>query len=420
MIKMKKLYFIFSIILLAQISFSQKLDIKEVFQQHPQFKVHRYNNIDFLNKDTFFFDAGWYESENNYTTIQVTLDKGKTLKGYRGPNGPWGAWIGISNYVAYGGAKFGLQLSRDTLNSFDSLINQPGVNVFGEIVSYKNAVFINFDKQLYVSHDTLKTWSKCAGLGDMRILNFGYVSDSILVAAYAGGTSSIKLESTDFGLTWKTTKLANIPEIAKYTFGFLTPNTCYYTNRKTKHLYWSYDGGLSFNDSLYIDIDDFEFENAIAFANKRIGYFVVNGFDLYKTYNGGKSWELKHTFAPDEPIYEIKLFDSVNVFFLSYGGTTKNVIYYTENGLETIVNATSPQSHTFELYPNPANQSITLSTPNGQNAQLSIYNLMGQVQYQNPNQAPGNIDISQLATGLYIFELRQGNVVHRQRVEVVK
>ena len=300
------------------------------------------------------------------------------------------------------------------------VVNLPGKEVFGEIVSYKNAVFINFDKQLYVSHDTLKTWSKCAGLGDMRFLNFNYVSDSILVAAYASGTSSIKLESIDLGLTWRTTKLANIPEIAKYTLGYLSPNICYYTNYKTQHLYWSYDGGLSFKDSLYIDIGNYEANNVVAFANAHIGYMIVNTYDLYKTSDGGITWDFRHTFPNDEPIKEIKVFDSLNVYFLSYGTALKHVIYYTENGLETIVNATAPQSHTFELYPNPANQSITLSTPNGQNTALSIYNLMGQLQYQNPNQAPGSIDISHLATGLYIFELRQGVAVHRRRVEVVR
>jgi hypothetical protein len=202
-------------------------------------------------------------------------------------------------------------------------------------------------------------------------------------------------------------------------------DTAYYTNHSYTDnsitIYWSFDGGNNIYTQYTVNVGSQENLGDVKMANSKIGYRLEGGTKLYKTYDGGQNWSYKYTFSCT--VSTIEIIDKDNVYFHFIGGSSavNKCIYVTHNGAEPIVSEEEePKKSDFSLFPNPANQSISLQTPNGHNAQLSIYNLMGQLQYQNPAQAPGSIDISQLATGLYIFELRQGAALHRQRIEVIK
>ncbi len=75
------------------------------------------------------------------------------------------------------------------------------------------------------------------------------------------------------------------------------------------------------------------------------------------------------------------------------------------------------------IYPNPAQDFVTIETPqNYNNAQLSIYNLTGQLISQKQiTQSNQKIPITELGNGMYIFVIQNGDkVIGRQRVVVAR
>ncbi len=325
----------------------------------------------------------------------------------------------------------------DTGNSYLNLIINEAFNV-DVILVYKNMVFLeysdvmNTNKKHYVlTTDTFKTfteldWQEPYIEGARTFFkkgNFWRVGKQMGSNANkkSFGPNAEYFESRDNGLSWKKVTLP-----VKYNFEMLSPDT-FYTASRSK-VYWSYNAGQTW-DSLSHNMPAKRVSD-IWFANPDTGFAIMDGKRLYKTIDGGFNWDLAYLF--ECTTWFIDPWDENYILFHSIAQAESNkdklCIYRTTNGVSNpvgmqeieIPNGENGNKEDFKIYPNPANLSITLQTPNGANAQLSIYNLMGQLQYQNPNQAPGNIDISQLATGLYIFELRQGNVVHRQRVEIVK
>jgi len=71
----------------------------------------------------------------------------------------------------------------------------------------------------------------------------------------------------------------------------------------------------------------------------------------------------------------------------------------------------------FIIYPNPANNAIFLNfTSKIENANLIIYNLLGELQTSKTvNSENSNIDISSLASGVYVVEIKSENKISRQK-----
>jgi hypothetical protein len=73
----------------------------------------------------------------------------------------------------------------------------------------------------------------------------------------------------------------------------------------------------------------------------------------------------------------------------------------------------------FAIYPNPANQEITVSWRDAHLAQLSICNTLGQVVFQKRmSNGSGKIDISHLERGIYLVQLQSGERVLSTRLVV--
>ncbi|WP_309642101.1 T9SS type A sorting domain-containing protein [Flavobacterium sp.] len=97
--------------------------------------------------------------------------------------------------------------------------------------------------------------------------------------------------------------------------------------------------------------------------------------------------------------------------FLQYKlGTTSDLvsdivyfdnIYFSQNQ-GTVLSTKSNEAVTFNMYPNPANNSVTIDARNTIDT-VSIYNVLGQeVMVANPNAAQTTLDISNLNSGVYI------------------
>ena len=81
------------------------------------------------------------------------------------------------------------------------------------------------------------------------------------------------------------------------------------------------------------------------------------------------------------------------------------------------------QTNSFTLYPNPANQYITLQTNNLQpNSQLTIYNNIGQkvLNTQLTTATEQNIDITTLASGIYYVEIKTESETIKKQKLIIK
>ncbi|MGB0431660.1 MAG: T9SS type A sorting domain-containing protein, partial [Bacteroidia bacterium] len=403
-------------ILLISLSFGlatkgQKTDIKEIILSK---ELPTPTSITFLSDDTIFFES--------YGKIYLSFDNGENWKQYE--NNP-----SSHDYIVYSPSSWirtheqelhNYHITNDTGKTYTKVkppfeVYHNTINLYDDIWFAKN-ITKKGKYELLSSKDLGTSWQIAhdSFLGSPIIRN-----DSTILF---GGMFNQK-DKNKFNVFTSNNFGKNLEGHASITnenpSRFVSIDTCYFLDYNyddnTITIEWSYDGGSNIYTQYTTNFSSSDDWGRIAMANSKIGYRLEAGTKLYKTYDGGQNWAHKYTFAC--PVAHIEIIDKDHVYFHFIGGSqaVNKCIYVTHNGAEPIVGEEEqPRSQNFKLYPNPATQSITLNTPNSQNAALSIYNLMGQLQYSNANQAPGNIDISQLATGLYIFELRQGSVVQRQ------
>jgi len=100
--------------------------------------------------------------------------------------------------------------------------------------------------------------------------------------------------------------------------------------------------------------------------------------------------------------------NDLDSYYYMYSG---NSIRCINKSISTQVNEIE-QSNTFKMYPNPANDKITLEFTGYPevNFKLSVYNLMGQLVIQQQLTDPtSEIDIHQLATGMYVIKMEGKN-----------
>jgi subtilisin-like proprotein convertase family protein len=89
---------------------------------------------------------------------------------------------------------------------------------------------------------------------------------------------------------------------------------------------------------------------------------------------------------------------------------------------DTTTNSVKNAAYSFELFPNPSSEFVRINRTNAvdMNDVLNIYNSMGQlVKSQNAGNANLNIDVSDLAEGLYFTEIR-GKLGTSQQKLVIK
>ncbi len=96
---------------------------------------------------------------------------------------------------------------------------------------------------------------------------------------------------------------------------------------------------------------------------------------------------------------------------------------------ETIVTAVAEHSvfDAFEIkpidvYPNPTSGSVRFNLPLNENFNVEVTNLMGQVVYSSINVQGGLVDInlSELAAGMYTMNVRGTDVQYTSKIQVAK
>ncbi|MBI3143656.1 MAG: hypothetical protein HYZ16_12595, partial [Bacteroidetes bacterium] len=296
-----------------------------------------------------------------------------------------------------------LLVSLDTCKTFKKVVLPNDVGSFSVASVYNNRIYLeirdleNSNKYWYVySDDTLRTFVRM----DEEMPLLPYANRDIIKfrgswrANFEGHTGTdipkhpdgkaAYIESNDRGKTWHKVELP-----VYFKPKMLSADT-FYTMSPFK-LWWSHDAGHTW-DSADHNLPFFPKLGDLVFTTPDTGYAMVKSNLLYKTYNGGRTWDLKYIFPTD--IGLIKAFDSKLIYFHSIGGSTAYEmdlgIYRTRTGAELPddIEEVLPAGG-FTLYPNPTGGLVYLTTPGGLPAEVWVHDLAGKCVLHRPAQGPG-------------------------------
>lgn len=141
----------------------------------------------------------------------------------------------------------------------------------------------------------------------------------------------------------------------------------------------------------------------------------IIGYD-WKSYNfsqGGYD-------IADSTVYFVKTSseDIYKIVFTGFGGSATGKMYFNKSLVSTI--GLSEESTSFlEVYPNPANDFITIVSDNQSNATAQVVSMNGRVVCEttlNSGLSTQTVDVSALPTGVYILRVENGATVQTERI----
>ena len=247
---------------------------------------------------------------------------------------------------------------------------------FSSVVKSGNRIFIcgkntNYDAKVFYSEDSGATWTDIS-----TSFGFGqYTNGDRMIVA--GGTILLSAgghlyTSTDNGNVWNMSNGIPFTYSPINTF-YLDGTTLYASMEFANEIFVSYDNGANWASI----IDNLYNANVKSIA-------VLNG-DIYVGTTGGGVWK--------RPLSSIT------------------------------VNLPKVQSdqNWFTMYPNPAQDVITITKPNGLNAQLSISTITGDVIYKNTLHTSSlEIDTKTFPNGVYLVQMYDGKNSSTKKLVICK
>ncbi|MBN8571236.1 MAG: T9SS type A sorting domain-containing protein [Ignavibacteria bacterium] len=243
------------------------------------------------------------------------------------------------------------------------------------------------------------------------------------------------LKTTDFGKNWyNTTGNLNAQSISILKFinkdtGFAVINT--------NHLYRTLDGGSTWDLSGYIQSTNAYGTNDLTFINANTGFCVywINGSPesliIGKTTNAGVSWRETNLNTDYIPIHNIKFVNEQTGFL--YGGPSGQIYKTTDGGFVFVKQTSSQIPEQFLLkqnYPNPFNPStvIRYQLSVAGFTTLKVFDLLGKevAQLVNEKQSAGSYAVDfnstefNLPSGIYFYSLSAGEFKETKKMVLIK
>jgi hypothetical protein len=136
-----------------------------------------------------------------------------------------------------------------------------------------------------------------------------------------------------------------------------------------------------------------------------VGCSYLYGNIILKTTNGGTTWTIL-TSGTTNNLYSVFFTDANTGYLVGEGGT---ILKTSNGGVVSIEESISPHT-TFSIYPNPANNKITIVNNRKlpEETIISIFNITGEQiihdKFQNQNRI--EINVNTLIKGIYLVKIQ--------------
>ncbi len=334
-----------------------------------------------------------------------------------------GALAGTSNGIYF----------SDNSGTTWTLKNCPASYVRSIVVSDSAIYFTSDFDGVFKSLDNGTTWTSInTGISNPAQAWSLIQNDSLLIlgtsGSFAGDTASIYISSND-GVNWKKVFSLGTHDVF-YSFAIsenevfvgVLPSGLYYSNDKgvtwslrnlsigAKHIalsggnllcgvtggtggtYLSNDGGFTWLNVLPI-------QHGYCFATYNNLTFTGNTGGFYYSTDSGSTWIMDNNGLPfNTSVISVCVVDS----FL-YIGTTSAEIY--KRRIEDInTGVTEIESSELCIFPNPVTNILTLQTNSTEPFQIIIYNVSGEILFDENIYKHKTIDISDYSNGVYFYK----------------
>jgi photosystem II stability/assembly factor-like uncharacterized protein len=256
------------------------------------------------------------------------------------------------------------------------------------------------------STDGAETWEEV--LREQYLADYMKFSDNNNGIVHSG---PLVWHTNDAGETW--TYFDNAPH-----------GTAYYLNSDTGYviaqygfLYRTIDGGFSWENIYHFDY----YPNQLIFPNATTGYACGGYGMLYKTIDGGQSWSVINTGTQNT--FSFLCFPDTTV---GYTGGEGGMLMKYQSGLPVTTPEILTGENSVRVYPNPFTDQFTINFfmdfPG--NVEVEIFDLLGKsIRHQAYGKLPGGnisiiLDGNSLSKGVYVINLMVGN--HKNSIKILK
>jgi photosystem II stability/assembly factor-like uncharacterized protein len=308
-------------------------------------------------------------------------------------------------------------------------------------LSGQSCYLLNRSSQIMKTNNSGASWN-LVDVPELASEYFGlqFVNENTGYMCASGGKF---VKTNDGGETWFDKSVAGDPYF-EYMF-FLDENKGWLSDTQGKQIYRTEDGGNSWEITSLNFFDDYTPQN-IFFVNEEVGYATTFENLLFKSSDGGETWQSCHDFQSGyisnlhfisetegwvtngETVYHTfdggitwddgQSFEGTleDIFFLNDelgwvcgdGGIIAN---YDITAVTVGLNESGPISNQVLLFPNPSNNEISVSTNNESELikDINVFDVYGQqvLHFHDVNKpASFTFDISALNKGAYILQLK--------------
>lgn len=254
--------------------------------------------------------------------------------------------------------------------------------------------------------DSLKGWAISGG-------GSAYDHGEILHTTDGGNSWSIQ----DWGFQYDLTEVLFVDSTKGFILGYDPLNRF--------SVYKTLNGGntwqnTSFNPGALYDIK---------FVNKDSGWIVGEFGNIYSTSDGGDNWKEQLSFTHQD-LYAIDFIDEKNGWVVGWWGT---ILHTTNGGITSVdnkerLNSVPENCLLYQNYPNPFNASTTIQYQLSESGFiiLKIYDLLGKevITLVNKEQTAGryevNFNASNLASGIYFYQIKSDSFVLTKKIVYLK
>ncbi len=157
--------------------------------------------------------------------------------------------------------------------------------------------------------------------------------------------------------------------------------------------------------------------NSVYFINSDTGYAVGDNGTILKTSNGGTIWIVSSS-GTTNVLNSVYFINSDIGYAVGDGGT----ILKTNNGGGTSIEENELTKTIFNIYPNPANNKITINNKDNlfKESQISILNMAGQqvISEQFNSQNKIEMNVSSLVKGIYFVRIQTNSGIESKKLVI--